>query len=303
MSARTTKIACRYALMAALLAFPIVPVFSQDLGRFFDSNGVLIHYIDVGEREGDPVVLMHGLNGSLERWIDTGFVEALTEAGFRVLALDARAHGKSGTPHDPAKYGQEMSLDIARLLDHVGIEKAHIVGYSMGARIVGKLRDLKPERFLSMCIGGRGWVQEEGPEPRQIFLAESLERGQGFIPLYERYYPDWSDADREARSKRMLETIPDPLATAAMLRGVDSAVSEESVRTNTVPTLAIIGSKDPNKPSVDALDGVMPNLEIVVIPDADHVEAFVRPEHLENLLRFLKEHSTRSVQQDSHAYL
>lgn len=129
---------------------------AQDTGTFFDSNGVNIHYVDIGE--GEPVVLMHGLNGNFQRaWLDRGIADKFAAAGFRVLALDARAHGKSGTPHDPSKYGQEMSLDIVRLLDHLNLPKAHIVGYSMGSRIVGKLRELRPERMISLTLGGYGW--------------------------------------------------------------------------------------------------------------------------------------------------
>jgi hypothetical protein len=190
---------------------------AQESDGFFNVDGVPIHYMDFGS--GEPVVLMHGLNDSFERaWIETDIARALIGAGYRVLALDARAHGQSGTPHDPAKYGREMSLDIVRLMDHVGVDKAHIVGYSMGARIVGKLRDLHPDRFISMCIGGLGWVQDEGAGPGQINLAESLESGEGFMPLYRNLYPDWSEEDRQARSDQMLETIPDPLATDRLCR-------------------------------------------------------------------------------------
>ena len=290
MAQKTNKVACRAVLMAALLVFPIVPVSSQDQDQFFDSDGVPIHFIDVGE--GDPVVLMHGLNNDLERaWIDTGIVEALADAGFRVLALDARAHGKSGAPHDPAKYGQEMALDIERLLDHVGIEKSHVIGYSMGSIILGKFRELRPERIVSLTLGGWGWRQDPGPTPTQLELAESLEGGGGFLDFYRVLYPDWSDEDREARSRATLARIPDPIATAALLRGFNFGVAEESLRNNPVPTLAVIGDKDPRKVTVDALQGVMTNLRIVVIEGADHAEAYGRPEFIEHVIEFLAEHS------------
>lgn len=276
-----------------LLAFGSTQaVVAQGTGQFFDSNGVQIHYLDSGS--GEPVVLMHGINGSYERsWVESGVVEALTQAGYRVLALDGRAHGKSEAPRDPAMYGAEMSLDIVRLLDHVGIEQAHIVGYSMGAGIVSKLRAMHPERFLSMCIGGgSGWSKTTGPSPSAITLAESLERGEGFMPLYRRIYPTWSEEDLQARSDTTLARIPDPLATAALLRGSDRGASEESIRNNTVPTLAIVGSIDPAKARVDELVGVMPNLEVVVIPDADHQAAYRRPDYISNLIRFLDANST-----------
>ena len=272
------------------LIFSFSPgVVAQDAGQFFDSNGVPIHYIDKGT--GEPVVLMHGLNGSYERaWFDPGVAQALLDAGYRVLALDARAHGKSGTPHDPAQYGPEMALDIARLLTHVGLERAHVVGYSMGANIAGKLREMQPERFITLTLGGSGWIKQAGPGSTRVALADSLERGDGFMPLYRSLYPDWTDQDREARSAEMVARLPDVRATVAMLRGYDLSVAEESLRANTVPTLAIIGGADPVKQRVDALQGVMKHLETVVIPGADHQAARTHPDFVASLLEFLEKH-------------
>src|SRR3954453_5722440 len=105
--------------------------------QFFDSAGVRIRYIEEGQ--GEPVVLVHGYTSDAEaQWARTGVIQALA-AQYRVIAMDLRGHGGSGKPHDPAQYGPEMSLDIVRLLDHLGIRRAHIVGYSMGAHIVAQL--------------------------------------------------------------------------------------------------------------------------------------------------------------------
>ena len=105
--------------------------------RFFDSAGVRIHYIEQGA--GEPVVLIHGYTVDLnEQWIATGVFPALASS-YRVIALDARGHGLSDKPHERSAYGPEMGLDIVRLLDHLGIRRAHIVGYSMGAHIVAQL--------------------------------------------------------------------------------------------------------------------------------------------------------------------
>ena len=136
-------------------------------GQFFDSNGVRIHYTDIGS--GEPVILMHGLNGDFRStWFENGgLAEQLLAGGYRVLALDARAHGRSGTPHDPTQYGVEMARDIERLMAHAGIAQAHIVGYSMGSNIVGKLRELRPDLFVTLTLGGWGWRQAPGPEAAQ----------------------------------------------------------------------------------------------------------------------------------------
>ena len=98
----------------------------------FDSDGVPIHYLVTGRAEGEPVVLIHGFAGNIETG---GQVIAVLQKDYKVIALDCRGHGGSGKPHDPAKYGVEMANDVARLLDHLKIDKAHVVGYSMGSGI------------------------------------------------------------------------------------------------------------------------------------------------------------------------
>src|SRR5437868_6302884 len=103
-------------------------------GAFFDSNGVKIHYMDTGE--GTPVMLIHGFTHSLAQdWETPGTIAALQHSGYRVIALDCRGHGESDKPHEVTKYGLEMVQDVIRLLDHLHIEHAHIVGYSMGGGI------------------------------------------------------------------------------------------------------------------------------------------------------------------------
>ena len=91
-----------------------------------------------------------------EIWASNGIFQDLSR-DHRVIAFDLRGHGESGKPHDPARYGREMALDIIRLLDHLGIRRAHVVGYSLGAILASQLLTLHPERFLSATlIGGAG---------------------------------------------------------------------------------------------------------------------------------------------------
>ncbi|MEJ7767187.1 MAG: alpha/beta fold hydrolase [Chitinophagaceae bacterium] len=124
-------------------------LFAQD--KFFNSNGLQIHYLEQGT--GVPVVLVHGRGGSLQSWIDSGVLLNLAK-DHRVIALDCRGHGKSSKPHDPKQYGQEMALDILRLLDHLAIGKAHIIGYSLGGNITAQLLVIHPERFLTATLAG-----------------------------------------------------------------------------------------------------------------------------------------------------
>src|SRR5688572_25657206 len=122
--------------------------------RFFDSGGASIRYVDTGA--GPPVVLIHGFTGDIERsWINTGILPGLARE-YRVLALDLRGHGRSDKPHAPAAY-DELALDVIRLLDHLRIEKAHAVGYSLGGIIAIKLLTTHPDRFLSAVLGGAAY--------------------------------------------------------------------------------------------------------------------------------------------------
>src|SRR6266849_2242077 len=103
----------------------------------FDSDGISLHYEVHGPESGAPIVLVHGFASHYRlNWVGTRWQETLTGAGFRVIGLDCRGHGDSDKPHDPRAYESPvMAADVRRLLDHLGIESAHYLGFSMGARI------------------------------------------------------------------------------------------------------------------------------------------------------------------------
>ena len=152
-----TPISRRTALLAAGLLMGFSSGIRAAAGRTFDSAGVSIHYIEEGR--GVPVVLLHGYTTDLgEQWVKSGVMQALA-AQHRVVALDARGHGLSGKPHDRAAYGREMGLDIVRLLDHLGIERAHVVGYSMGGAVAQLLaRDHRDVvRGIVLCATAADW--------------------------------------------------------------------------------------------------------------------------------------------------
>ena len=118
------------ARLTTLAAVLLLATAADAQQRFFDSNGVRIRYLELGK--GEPVVLLHGNGGSLQGWLDTGIAADLAR-DYRVIALDARGHGQSGKPRDPSAYGQQMGLDLVRLLDQLGIERA-VVGLRVWVR-------------------------------------------------------------------------------------------------------------------------------------------------------------------------
>jgi pimeloyl-ACP methyl ester carboxylesterase len=276
----------RVILVAVIAAVGASPVLAQD--QFFDSNGVRIRYVDRGK--GEPVVLLHGNGGSLQAWIDSGIVAAL-ERDYRVIAFDARGHAKSGKPHEAAAYGQQMGLDAVRLLDHLGLERAHFVGYSMGASILGKLVTTHPQRFITLTMGGSTGRFNFTAEEAARIETEAAEKERDCVSrtqmtrLAPTGQPPLTDAQFEAASKAcMANPNQDRFALAALHRGFkDLAVTPAQVRAIAVPTVAIVGSLDVYLPAFKAMQKIRPAMKLVVIDGASHggpKGAMLRPEFL-----------------------
>ena len=249
----------RLVAVWACLACGQATVDQSTQDRFFDSNGVRIRYQVWGQ--GPPVVLIHGFGESLEIWHRGGAARALSPH-FRVIAMDMRGHGRSSKPHDPKSYGTELSGDVVRLLRHLGITKAHIVGYSMGALVALDFAVLHQEHAFSVVLGGAGW---NPPETLDDFRQQAEAFEQGKVP------------GREG---------DDAKALAALLRGL-RVLSEEDVRGIHVPMAALIGANDRFMANVQRLSRVVPSTQVTVIPDVDHATAPSHPKFGEALLAFL----------------
>lgn len=264
---------------------------SPTMDGSFDSNGVRIHYVVAGA--GDPLVLVHGFSGNAA---SMGSVQKDLARNYKVIALDCRGHGKSNKPHDPEKYGREMSEDLARLLNHLKIPAAHIVGYSMGARIASRFLVDHPEMVVSAVIGGAapeiaGTASSTAEVRRKT--AESLEAGKGVGPLIEFLTPVGQpkpNAEQIEVANRLLLATNDPLALAAVLRGMGGlAVNAEALKANTKPALAIVGTLDPYLLPVKALPAIMGHVEVIVIEGGSHMSVISQPsEFLAHVRGFLE---------------
>jgi pimeloyl-ACP methyl ester carboxylesterase len=92
-----------------------------------DNGGTTIRFATLGE--GDPLVLLHGFSGGLEDWVDLGYAEPLAQAGRQLVLIDARGHGGSSKPHDPAAYRHDAQAgDVAAVLDALEIPNADLLG-------------------------------------------------------------------------------------------------------------------------------------------------------------------------------
>lgn len=247
----------------------------------FDSDGVEIAFLDEGE--GSPTLLIHGF-GSNHRvnWVATSWVRDLVAAGRRVIAPDNRGHGKSGKPHDPAAYGTPtMAEDARRLLDHLGIARADVLGYSMGTRIAAFLALAHPERVRRLALSGlgEGLVRGVGPAAPIVaaLRAPSLDvvtdpRGRMF-----RAFADQTASDREA--------------LVACISASRQTLTPEDLAGMRVPVLVSVGTDDDMGGSAKALAALIPGAEAFEIPGRDHMKAVGDRRHKQAVLEFLSRES------------
>ena len=247
----------------------------------FSHGPVELAYLDEGE--GEPILLVHGFASSKEvNWVQPAWVSTLTRAGRRVIALDNRGHGQSTKLYDPADYHTErMAEDVRALLDHLDIERADVMGYSMGARITAFLAQRHPERVRSATLGGLGMHLVDGvglPES----IAEALEA------------PSLADVtDPQGRTFRAFadQTRSDRRALAACIRGSRQVMSRDEAAAIKPPVLIAIGSKDVIAGSPEELAAIIPGARAVSIPNRDHMLAVGDKVYKEAVLKFLQERS------------
>ncbi|HEY5607336.1 MAG TPA: alpha/beta hydrolase [Alphaproteobacteria bacterium] len=245
----------------------------------FHHDNVEIAYLDEGR--GEPVVLVHGFASTKEvNWVDPGWIATLTGAGRRAIALDNRGHGASSKLYEPAAYHSSlMAGDVRALIDHFGLGRADVMGYSMGARIAAFLALEHPERVRSIVLGGLGIRLVDGvglPES----IAEALE-----APSLEQV------SDPQGRLFRAFaeQTGSDRRALAACIRGSRQTLTRAQAAAIQVPTLVAVGGNDTIAGSAEALAALIPHARALVIPDRDHMLAVGDKVFKAGVLEFLKE--------------
>ena len=243
----------------------------------FNSDGVEIAFEVWGE--GPPVLLIHGFASSaFVNWRDTHWVKVLTEAGHQVIAIDNRGHGQSEKLYDSALYSAPLMADDAvRLLDHLNVAQADVMGYSMGARITAFMAMVHPTRvrravfagLASRMITGVGGAEE---------IALALEADSAAAV-----------EDRMARGFRLFadQTKSDRRALAACIRSSRVKIKAEALAEIKVPVLVVAGELDDVAGNVAELTAIIPGSQGVVLPNRNHMNAVGDREYKDAVVRFI----------------
>lgn len=248
--------------------------------QHFSHDGFDIAYIDEGE--GEPVLLIHGFASThFVNWVGPGWVKALRDAGYRVIALDNRGHGQSSKSYEPDDYRpQKMADDAAALLDHLGIVRAHVMGYSMGARVSAFLALRHPERVADAIFGGLGSGMVEGvgdwQEVAEALSTDEPETIPGPRGRMFRKFADQTKSDRKALaaciSVSRIELTPDELGRIEQ------------------PVLVGVGSRDDIAGDAETLAAMLPKGVAFAIEGRDHMLSVGDRTFKKRVLEWLEEH-------------
>jgi pimeloyl-ACP methyl ester carboxylesterase len=243
---------------------------------FASFDGTTLAYHDEGD--GAVVILLHGFAADTNlNFVRSGVLDLLLDAGYRVVALDARGHGLSEKPHDPAAYADDaMRRDVQALLDQLGVERCVLVGYSMGAATTLRLAMTDPRPTALALLGaGESMVDRDGGTERRASMAEAFRAADvESLPERVRAFREMADAIRADR---------DALGALLGAQWPDTATDLDQVE---VPVIVICGLDDAEVGSPDVLAAQLPNAEVVRVP-GDHFTANSRPELHAALAEFL----------------
>lgn len=229
----------------------------------FTSEGIAIAYDVFGA--GKPVVLVHGFasNGQVN-WVETGWTDILTGAGYQAIIVDNRGHGQSEKLYDPALYpAKAMGRDIANLIDHLGLGRAVVMGYSMGARICAHVAMDAPDKVAAAVFGGLGINMIKGMDGSDRIIAglraPALDQVHDRLGRQFRIFADHTKSDLEA--------------LAACMASSRAAIAAEDLGRISVPVLVAVGEEDRIGGAAAPLADLLPQGEALTIPRRDHMRA------------------------------
>lgn len=251
-----------------------------------------IYYTEKGK--GEPVILIHGVlvNSDLN-WRLPNVSQRLSKH-YRVISIDLRGHGFSSKPYGKENYGMKLVKDIIDIMNELRIEKAHIVGYSLGGFISLKLATTYPDRAYSIIIGGAGW-EKSTPENLQKLnmITTAMRTNEDCTPLLElvgmkkqgfQRIAIWV-ANKYYQKTNDLKCIADLLDSTTELE-----VSEDSLKKCSLPILIIAGTRDPMCKNAEALAKTLPNGKLTWIKNGTHMSTLFNNEFYEAIIKHLEDY-------------
>jgi pimeloyl-ACP methyl ester carboxylesterase len=241
-------------------------------------DGLLLRYVMAGA--GQPIVLLHPFSDALESWWDLGLAGRLART-HRVIAIDARGHGGSDKPREPACYGIEHRVaDVLAVLDATHVDSAHVVGYSMGGWTALGLASLAAPRLRSLVIGGAHPYAQDLTQLRRLVQA-GMER---WCLVLEQSVGDLPAAWR-ARASR------NDLAALSAVIAADRADQSKALAEMTTPIRWIVGELDPARDAVSRAAATTPRGDLVVVPGTNHFQTFASAAFADAAAEFLLSHA------------
>lgn len=244
----------------------------------FVSEGIEIAYSVSGA--GNPLLFIHGFGSNADvNWVNTGWIDAVVAGGYQAIAFDNRGHGRSEKLYDPALYpARIMARDAINLLDHLGIKKAVLIGYSMGARIAAYAGIDAPDRVVAVVLGGLGASMVTGLGGGETIIAaltaKSLDDVKTPVGRQYRIFAEYTRSDLAA--------------LAACMEAGREAVDEQTLRGLKAPVLVAVGGDDQVGGRPEPLAALFDRGEALVIAGRDHMRATGDKAFKAGVLAFLK---------------
>lgn len=250
----------------------------------FSHDGFDIAFIDAlpDSGAGEPILLIHGFGSSHQvNWVGPGWVKVLNEAGYRAIAFDHRGHGSTSKGYEAGDYTpSRMAGDAAALLDHLGIERAHVFGYSMGARVATFMALEHPQRVATLILGGLGAGMVEGVGDWDP-VAEALLAPDASTITHPRGKMFRAFADQTRSDRRAL---------AACIETSRELVDKQALASLKLPVLVGVGTRDDLAGSAQGLAAMIPGAQAFDIEGRDHMLSVGDRTFKARVLAFLGDH-------------